>query len=307
LTSQATAPGVIGWTQQGLRRIRAKVDARIRIGIAKNRKASNRVSIPDVASSYSAFQNGGPGMGVAPLKMPQLGESVTEGTVDKWLKKEGDFIKRDEPIVEVVTDKVNAEIPSPFEGRLVKISVAEGQTVAVGVELAQIETEAAVTPVAAPVQPAAPAQPAPAAAPISATAAVAASAVPATAGDRPRFSPAVRRLAEEHGIDPSTIPGSGENGRVTRDDVLAHVAGQGVAQPAAAVAAAATVPRPRPPPGSRRRTGTGGSARLGPPGGAGQAQRDAALDRRAHGPQPGHITTRLDPPGNRHERAGPLP
>src|SRR5436189_1117817 len=82
-------------------------------------------------------------MGVSQIKMPQLGESVTEGTVDKWLKHEGDFVKRDEPLVEVVTDKVNAEIPSPFEGKLVKISVSEGQTVAIGVEIAQIETEGA--------------------------------------------------------------------------------------------------------------------------------------------------------------------
>src|SRR5579864_4517599 len=82
-------------------------------------------------------------MGLAQIKMPQLGESVTEGTVDKWLKHEGDFVKRDEPIVEVVTDKVNAEIPSPFEGKLVKISVSEGETVRVGAVLAQIETGAA--------------------------------------------------------------------------------------------------------------------------------------------------------------------
>jgi len=80
--------------------------------------------------------------------MPQLGESVTEGTVDKWLKHEGDFVKRDEPIVEVVTDKVNAEIPSPFEGKLVKIAVGEGETVRVGAVIAQIETAAA--PAAAP-------------------------------------------------------------------------------------------------------------------------------------------------------------
>src|SRR5215467_1876646 len=78
-------------------------------------------------------------MGVAPIKMPQLGESVTEGTVDRWLKKEGEFVKRDEPIVEVVTDKVNAEIPSPFEGTLVKIEVEEGVTVAVGTLLARID------------------------------------------------------------------------------------------------------------------------------------------------------------------------
>src|SRR5690348_18287888 len=82
-------------------------------------------------------------MAVSPIKMPQLGESVTEGTVDKWLKREGDFVKRDEPIVEVVTDKVNAEIPSPFEGKLIKIAVTEGETVRVGAVIAQIETAAA--------------------------------------------------------------------------------------------------------------------------------------------------------------------
>src|SRR2546422_11481175 len=81
-------------------------------------------------------------MGLAQIKMPQLGESVTEGTVDKWLKNEGDFVKRDEPLVEVVTDKVNAEIPSPFEGKLVKIAVGEGETVRVGAVIAQIETGA---------------------------------------------------------------------------------------------------------------------------------------------------------------------
>src|SRR5881392_2971771 len=91
-------------------------------------------------------------MGVSQIKMPQLGESVTEGTVDKWLKHEGDFVKRDEPIVEVVTDKVNAEIPSPFEGKLVKIAVNEGETVRVGAVIAQIETGAAA--VAAPSPPA---------------------------------------------------------------------------------------------------------------------------------------------------------
>src|SRR5437762_87554 len=82
-------------------------------------------------------------MGVAQIKMPQLGESVTEGTVEKWLKREGEFVKRDEPIVEVVTDKVNAEIPSPFEGTLVKIDAGEGQVVRVGAVIAQIETAAA--------------------------------------------------------------------------------------------------------------------------------------------------------------------
>jgi pyruvate/2-oxoglutarate dehydrogenase complex dihydrolipoamide acyltransferase (E2) component len=215
-------------------------------------------------------------MGVAHLNMPQLGESVTEGTVDRWLKKEGDFIKRDEPIVEVVTDKVNAEIPSPFEGRLVKISVGEGQTVAIGVELAQIETDAVTSaaPAAAPAPAAPPAAPSPTAAPAGPGAtqevpAVAAATAPeAPAGERARFSPAVRRLAEEHGIDPSSISGSGENGRVTRDDVLAFVGNQGAtaaaptaapadptapAAPTPAQTAAATAAAPAAAPGADHR------------------------------------------------------
>src|SRR5438132_10926406 len=80
-------------------------------------------------------------MGLTTLKMPQLGESVTEGTVDRWLKQEGELVRRDEPIVEVVTDKVNAEVPSPVEGRLVRIKVASGQTVPIGTALAELECE----------------------------------------------------------------------------------------------------------------------------------------------------------------------
>jgi 2-oxoisovalerate dehydrogenase E2 component (dihydrolipoyl transacylase) len=164
-------------------------------------------------------------MGVTPIKMPQLGESVTEGTVDRWLKQEGDYVHRDEPIVEVVTDKVNAEIPSPFEGTLVRISVAEGATVPIGTEIAQMEVEGA--PVEAP----------PVAAPVSEPAEPSAAAVAPTAAQRPRFSPAVRRLAEEHDIDPSEVAGTGLGGRVTRDDVLAFVEARdaaGAVQPSAA-------------------------------------------------------------------------
>src|SRR5436853_4356738 len=144
-------------------------------------------------------------MAVSPIKMPQLGESVTEGTVDKWLKQEGDFVKRDEPIVEVVTDKVNAEIPSPFEGKLVKIAVSEGETVRVGAVIAQIETGAApeagapapkekaagAAPPEVPPEPAGGRAPAPVAA------------APVEAGDgsaRIRLPPAGRRLAAERGF-----------------------------------------------------------------------------------------------------------
>jgi 2-oxoisovalerate dehydrogenase E2 component (dihydrolipoyl transacylase) len=186
-------------------------------------------------------------VGVSPIKMPQLGESVTEGTVDRWLKQEGEFVKRDEPLVEVVTDKVNAEIPSPFEGKLLRISVPEGQTVSVGVEIAQIETAGAeaISGDAAPPPPQAAAETSDASAAVQETArataeeaasestalnsrqsATSGSAVPvasADGGGRQRFSPAVRRLAQEHGLDPATVPGTGLGGRVTRDDVLAFV------------------------------------------------------------------------------------
>ncbi|HEY4025129.1 MAG TPA: dihydrolipoamide acetyltransferase family protein [Candidatus Dormibacteraeota bacterium] len=185
-------------------------------------------------------------MGVAPIKMPQLGESVTEGTVDRWLKTEGDYVKRDEPIVEVVTDKVNAEIPSPYEGRLVRISVQEGTTIPIGVEIAVIDLAGVdagtVVPGAA--------QPAPEPAAVGAAADAPA---PAPAGARPRLSPAVRRLAEENGIDPTGIAGSGDGGRVTRDDVLAFLARRETPPAAAAAPPAAAPPATAPAPPAPRR------------------------------------------------------
>jgi 2-oxoisovalerate dehydrogenase E2 component (dihydrolipoyl transacylase) len=200
-------------------------------------------------------------MGLAQIKMPQLGESVTEGTVEKWLKSEGDFVKRDEPIVEVVTDKVNAEIPSPFEGKLVKIAVTEGETVRVGAVIAQIETEGAAAATSAPAKesaaphpevPAAPAEhsaaPAPVAAKPPAAARAPVAAKPAPSGDgngeRARLSPAVRKLAAEHGIDASALRGSGMGGRVTRDDVLAALETDSAPPAAKPAAPAPSAPRP---------------------------------------------------------------
>jgi 2-oxoisovalerate dehydrogenase E2 component (dihydrolipoyl transacylase) len=189
--------------------------------------------------------------------MPQLGESVTEGTVDKWLKHEGDYVRRDEPLVEIVTDKVNAEVPSPFEGKLVRISVGEGTTVAIGTELAQMEVEGG-APDSEPATAAAPAVPAAPAAPAEAETGVTASrptapgpvSEAADGGPRPRLSPAVRRLAEEHDIDPSRLQGSGEGGRVTRDDVLAFLERREAAprDGAAAAAPPATAPAAAPEP-----------------------------------------------------------
>jgi 2-oxoisovalerate dehydrogenase E2 component (dihydrolipoyl transacylase) len=180
-------------------------------------------------------------MGVAPIKMPQLGESVTEGTVDRWLKQEGDYVRRDEPLVEVVTDKVNAEIPSPYEGRLLRISVQEGTTIPIGVEIAVIELAAADVDAAEPAAPAAPSEAAEVAVEVPGAPAAAAAEAPAAA--RQRLSPVVRRLAEEHGVDPARIPGTGEGGRVTRDDVLAFVARREAA-PAAVPPAPPQVPAP---------------------------------------------------------------
>jgi 2-oxoisovalerate dehydrogenase E2 component (dihydrolipoyl transacylase) len=194
-------------------------------------------------------------MGLAQIKMPQLGESVTEGTVEKWLKSEGDFVKRDEPIVEVVTDKVNAEIPSPFEGKLVKIAVTEGETVRVGAVIAQIETEGAAAATSAPAKesaaphpevPAAPAEHSAAPAPAAARAPVAAKPAPSGDGngERARLSPAVRKLAAEHGIDASALRGSGMGGRVTRDDVLAALETDSAPPAAKPAAPAPSAPRP---------------------------------------------------------------
>ena len=173
--------------------------------------------------------------------MPQMGESIAEGTVSKWLKKVGDIVKRDEPIFEISTDKVDAEIPSPSAGTLAEILVTEGQTVAVQTVVARLETEvgaaiAATAPAAvaasASVAPAAPAAARPAAAipavPIHAPAGHAPSA-PAVSGNgrtleerlRTKSSPLVRKIAADHGIELSALTGSGVAGRVTKRDIEA--------------------------------------------------------------------------------------
>jgi len=177
--------------------------------------------------------------------MPQMGESIAEGTLSKWLKKVGDEIKRDEPIFEISTDKVDAEIPAPVAGVLAEIIVREGETVAVQTVVARIETEKgapvdqpsaqppaqAAAPVAA-VAPQPP-RPAPVATPQSGQPAAAArEAIPAGAGGngasfeerlRTKSSPLVRKIAAEHGVDISGLRGSGIAGRVTKRDILGYI------------------------------------------------------------------------------------
>lgn len=189
------------------------------------------------------------------VPMPQMGESIAEGTVSKWLKKVGDQVQRDEPLLEISTDKVDAEIPSPSAGVLVEIKVQEGTTVEVGSIVAVIDTEAsagAAAPAPAPAAsaPAAPAptpapgpepargkaapesppQPAPSPAP---AAAEAADGKAETAEERLRqkSTPLVRRIAAEHKVDIGSVPGSGYAGRVTKNDIMSYIEQGGTKAP----------------------------------------------------------------------------
>jgi pyruvate/2-oxoglutarate dehydrogenase complex dihydrolipoamide acyltransferase (E2) component len=194
---------------------------------------------------------------VAKVTMPQLGESVAEGTIGKWLKQLGDPVALDEPLLEVITDKVNAEVPSPFEGILRKILVDEGQTVPYNAEIAEIEEVAGATPrgsgtaaakSAAPVIGATPPAGGPAMVPVMAV------------GDPDaRMTPAVRMMMREHGLSPEQIVGTGHAGRITREDVLAFVAGGGAAAGAAATSAA---------PAASTATGRGAATAAGAAGSA---------------------------------------
>jgi 2-oxoglutarate dehydrogenase E2 component (dihydrolipoamide succinyltransferase) len=176
--------------------------------------------------------------------MPQMGESIAEGTVSRWLKKVGDAVKRDEPIFEISTDKVDAEIPAPSAGVLVEIIVTEGQTVPVQALVARLETDAAVaaTVSASPSAPASAAPTdAPAPAPSAPPAAIAASGAAPAIGNgatsseerlRTKSSPLVRKMAAEHGVDLAALRGSGIAGRVTRRDLEAHLAAPPAVRPA---------------------------------------------------------------------------
>ena len=175
--------------------------------------------------------------------MPQMGESIAEGTLSKWLKKVGDEVKRDEPLFEISTDKVDAEIPAPTAGVLAEIKVQEGQTVPVQTLVAVIETDKGAASTGAP-SAAAQRAPAATAAPVAAAPSAPAPALaappapraplpaPAPKGDgaetaedrlRKKSTPLVRKIAAEHSVDISTIPGSGFAGRVTKQDILGYI------------------------------------------------------------------------------------
>ena len=210
----------------------------------------------------------------ADVVMPQMGESIFEGTITKWLKKPGDKVERDEPLFEISTDKVDAEIPSPTAGVLKEIKVKEGQTVPINTVVATIDgaggaaaasspaPKAAEVPKAEAPKPAA-AAPAPAARPgpvpvptppAAPPVATPSAAAPAKEGARIHSSPLVRRMAKEHGIDLAGIPGSGAGGRITKEDIESVIAGGeggGVPSPSAEpgrVSEAPARPAAMPPP-----------------------------------------------------------
>ncbi len=187
------------------------------------------------------------------IVMPQMGESIFEGTITKWLKKPGDKVQRDEPLFEISTDKVDAEIPAPASGVLRDIKVTEGNTVQVNTVVGTISGDGES---AAPA-PAAKSAPAPAPVP-KAESAPARTAPPAPAappaeeeegdGDHARSSPLVRKIARENNVNLSQVPGSGLGGRITKQDIMAFLDRQQAAAPAAAVPTPSSAPRPTPAP-----------------------------------------------------------
>jgi 2-oxoglutarate dehydrogenase E2 component (dihydrolipoamide succinyltransferase) len=209
------------------------------------------VEAPEVAPAAkpSAAPSGASGTDVP---MPQMGESITEGTITKWLKKVGDKVERDEPLFEISTDKVDAEIPSPAAGTLTEIKFPEGSTVGINTVVAVIDGGAA-NPAAA-TSPAAPSPatatapvpiaPAPAVAPAAPTAPIATTA----SGVRPRSSPLVRKIAKDNNVDLGRISGTGPSGRITKTDILGYI--QNPAAKSALSAAPASPTVPTPPPGS---------------------------------------------------------
>jgi pyruvate dehydrogenase E2 component (dihydrolipoamide acetyltransferase) len=183
--------------------------------------------------------------------MPQMGESIFEGTVTKWLKKTGEAVLRDEPLFEISTDKVDAEIPSPAAGVLTSVLVKEGQTVQINTIVAVLDGDGAAIGAAAPAsaapapEPAAPAEPSPAKAAPSA----ASTAAPAVESDADvRSSPLVRKMAKEYNVDLAQVVGTGSGGRISKQDLLDYVAGAGKSgKPATPAAPAAPKPVPAEP------------------------------------------------------------
>src|SRR4051794_21808746 len=188
--------------------------------------------------------------------MPQMGVSVSEGTITRWLKQEGEHVESDEPLLEISTDKVDTEVPSPGSGTLTQILVQEGETVDVGTKLAVIGGDGAAAPAPAPEAPPEPATQAAADEAMAAASEGVGDVAPSSPGSESTVpqaaesngksfvSPVVARIASEHGVDPNQVHGTGRGGRVTKQDILEFIEGGG--QAAAPEAPAAPPPAPAP-------------------------------------------------------------
>jgi pyruvate dehydrogenase E2 component (dihydrolipoamide acetyltransferase) len=209
-------------------------------------KAETPTAAPkaEPAAAASIPAPAGPGTDVV---MPQMGESIFEGTITKWLKQVGDTVQRDEPLFEISTDKVDAEIPSPAAGVLNEIKVPAGNTVQVNTVVATIGGTAGAKATAAPAPAAAPAKEAAAPAPAAPRAEAPAPAAESAEGaEQGRTSPLVRKMAKENNLDLSQISGTGAGGRITKEDVLAYMAQPGGAKTAPAPAPVPPTPAPTP-------------------------------------------------------------
>jgi pyruvate dehydrogenase E2 component (dihydrolipoamide acetyltransferase) len=203
--------------------------------------ATPQASTPKTAPAAPAPAASSGGIEVV---MPQMGESIVEGTITKWLKKPGDTVEKDEPLFEISTDKVDAEIPSPASGTLTEIKAAEGETVSINTVVAIIGGSAiAESPKpSAPAAVTTPKPQAPAPVPLPPQAELPEQPVPS---DEPlRSSPLVRRIAREHNVDLRHIRGTGSAGRITKDDILRHIAQGPAAAPASVAEPAAGLPAP---------------------------------------------------------------
>jgi pyruvate dehydrogenase E2 component (dihydrolipoamide acetyltransferase) len=211
----------------------------------EEKKAEAPKAVPAPAAATPAVPAAAsPSGGGTDVVMPQMGESIFEGTITKWLKKVGDSVQRDEPLFEISTDKVDAEIPSPASGTLSEIKVEAGSTVQINTVVAVIGGGAAKASAPAAAAPAATSNAAAASpAPASASSAPAEPAAAASHGERLRSSPLVRKIAKEHQLDLRQVPGTGSSGRITKDDVLQYIdKGSAPKAPAAAPAAPAAQP-----------------------------------------------------------------
>jgi 2-oxoglutarate dehydrogenase E2 component (dihydrolipoamide succinyltransferase) len=221
----------------------AKPDAGATAPVAKQAAGDGATNAANAGATASAVPDAsGAVSGGTEVVMPQMGESIFEGTITKWLKKVGDSVAKDEPLFEISTDKVDAEIPAPIAGKLSEIKVPEGTTVQINTVVAVIGGAASKAAVAA----SAPVANAPA--PAAPAAAAPESAASAGTTERLRSSPLVRRIAKDNNLDLRQIPGTGAGGRITKDDTLKFLAekGAGTAAPvvAAAPVAAAAVAAP---------------------------------------------------------------